>query len=254
MSKKPNDAPSSPTDSQNASFSVSELKKFSDLLPSLSIISLVLVSVFNIGYFSNIGLHFLGLIDLTNIVYSIGLVFGGLIVVANLLGTIIDILIKLARDVDAVDNLRRGLRLIIGTFALIATIVVSLSPSYRPDFFTVEAYFFVLFSLLFIWALVAILLRYMPSGKIKFSEMMVGMIALVSADLSAGKAVASQQISQPKQFYTFFTKSGVVYGLNLIRSSSSGFIVAKDQAISFLSKDEVKAIRSENTVADIKKR
>ncbi|OCK59436.1 hypothetical protein LMTR3_17245 [Bradyrhizobium sp. LMTR 3] len=213
-----------------------------------------MVSVFNIGYFSNIGLHFLGLIDLTNIVYSIGLVFGGLILVANVLGAVIDILIKLAREAKAIGNLRRNLRLFFGILALAATILVGLPTPYRPDFFTAEAYFSVLFSLLFIWALIKILLRYKSSGDIKFSEIMLGIIALVSADLSAGKAVAEQQISQPKQLYTFLTKSGVVYGVNLIRSSSSGFIVANDHVISFLSKDEVKAIRSERSVTDMKKR
>lgn len=252
LSKKSNDGPSLPTGSQNASLGASELKKYViDLFPSLSIVALVLVSIFNIGYFSSIGLHFLGLIDFTNIVYSIGLVFGGLILVANILGAVIDILIRLARDAKTVGDIHRWLRICLGTLALVATISISLPLPYRPEFVTAQVYFSILFSLLFIWALIKILLRYKSTNGIKFSEIMVGVFALIGADISAGKAVADRQISQQTQLYTFFTKSGVVYGVNLVRSSSSGFIVAKDRVISFLSKDEVKAISSERALTDL---
>jgi len=40
---------------------------------AISLAAIALLSIFNIGYFWKIGLHFLGLIDLTNLVYSFGL-------------------------------------------------------------------------------------------------------------------------------------------------------------------------------------
>ena len=55
------------------------LDKLSKFTPPLSILALVLVSVFNIGYFSRIGIHFLGLIDLSNIAYSVGITFVALL-------------------------------------------------------------------------------------------------------------------------------------------------------------------------------
>ncbi|MEA2876881.1 MAG: hypothetical protein QOF14_2077 [Hyphomicrobiales bacterium] len=52
------------------------LDKLLKYWPLVTVASLAIVSVFNVGYFSVIGLHFVGVMDLTNIVYSIGLVFG----------------------------------------------------------------------------------------------------------------------------------------------------------------------------------
>src|SRR5690242_7124422 len=48
--------------------------------PIIAAAALAIVSVFNIGYFTIIGLHFIGVMDLSNIVYAIGLVFGVMIV------------------------------------------------------------------------------------------------------------------------------------------------------------------------------
>jgi hypothetical protein len=48
--------------------------------PVITVSALAVVSVFNIGYFSILGLHFIGVMDLSNIVYSVGLVFGLMIV------------------------------------------------------------------------------------------------------------------------------------------------------------------------------
>jgi hypothetical protein len=112
LGKQSNEDTSLSKSSTDVSFGASELKQYViELLPALSITALILVSIFNIGYFSNIGLHFLGLIDFTNIVYSIGLVFAGLVLIANLLGAIIDVSIKLARDVDAANRLGRWVRI-----------------------------------------------------------------------------------------------------------------------------------------------
>jgi hypothetical protein len=44
--------------------------------PHISVAAFALGAVFNIGYYSEIGLHFIGTADLTNLVYSAGLVFG----------------------------------------------------------------------------------------------------------------------------------------------------------------------------------
>src|SRR5262249_30460652 len=45
------------------------------LLPVAAAIAFASLSVFNVGYFWNIGLHFLGIVDFNNIVYSFGLTF-----------------------------------------------------------------------------------------------------------------------------------------------------------------------------------
>src|SRR4051794_16354740 len=49
------------------------LEKIGKYLPAISLLALASLSFFNIGYFWRIGLHFLGVTDLSNIVYSFGL-------------------------------------------------------------------------------------------------------------------------------------------------------------------------------------
>jgi hypothetical protein len=43
------------------------------VIPGLSAAALIVLTLFNVGYFSRIGLHFLGLIDVSNLVYSFAL-------------------------------------------------------------------------------------------------------------------------------------------------------------------------------------
>lgn len=43
-------------------------------LPAITGAALFVLSIFNIGYFSKIGLHFIGVMDLTNLVYSLSFI------------------------------------------------------------------------------------------------------------------------------------------------------------------------------------
>ncbi|WLB57471.1 hypothetical protein [Bradyrhizobium japonicum] len=47
-----------------------EAAKLITFIPAISVLALLILSIFNIGYFSKVGLHFLGVMDLTNLVYS----------------------------------------------------------------------------------------------------------------------------------------------------------------------------------------
>lgn len=225
---------------------VGSIKTATELLPLFSVLALILVSVFNIGYFSNIGLHFLGLIDFTNLVYSFGLVFGGLILFANFIGAALDILLRLARDGQGVKISLKWLHAGAIVLAIGATALICLPKELRPPFFGTHAYTTFISSIVFVWAMLKSVLRYKSTRKIKFSEVILSVLTLLVADLSVGKAVSDHQVSQQSQHYTVTTKSGVMVGMNLVRSSSSGFVVAKHGTISFISKDEVKRISSES--------
>jgi hypothetical protein len=222
-------------------------KKAIESLPFFSVASLVLVSVFNIGYFANIGLHFLGLIDFTNMVYSIGLVFGGLILFINIFAVAIDVILRVSRNSNNTIAIERWLACFAGGVIAIATLLLALPHDYQPITLTVGAYFVLLFAFLFLWSALNIALQYRRTQSFRFRDITLCLFALVSADLSLGKAVADSHITQQTQFYTIATKSGVLTGVILVRSSSNGFIVARNGAISFLSKDEVKSISSEQS-------
>jgi hypothetical protein len=48
--------------------------KLISYLPAITGVAILVLSIFNIGYFSKIGLHFLGVMDLTNLVYSLSFI------------------------------------------------------------------------------------------------------------------------------------------------------------------------------------
>jgi hypothetical protein len=50
------------------------LDKLAKYVPHISILSFILVAIFNIGFFYKVGIHFLGVIDINNLVYPLGFV------------------------------------------------------------------------------------------------------------------------------------------------------------------------------------
>lgn len=71
----------------------------------LSLAAFALVSIFNIGYFSRIGLHFLGLVDLTNIVYSFAIVLAVLLALLQIFtGDVIENLRGYALKQESMDH------------------------------------------------------------------------------------------------------------------------------------------------------
>jgi hypothetical protein len=49
------------------------LDQFTRFVPAISLLAAAALSVFNVGYFWRIGLHYIGLADLSNVIYSLGL-------------------------------------------------------------------------------------------------------------------------------------------------------------------------------------
>jgi hypothetical protein len=49
------------------------LENITRLFPAISLVLVATLSIFNIGYLWRFGIHYLGIIDLSNVVYSFGL-------------------------------------------------------------------------------------------------------------------------------------------------------------------------------------
>ena len=60
--------------------------KMTTAIPLLSAIALAILTVFNVGYFSKVGLRFSGIVDLSNMVYSFALAFGAVGLIVALCG------------------------------------------------------------------------------------------------------------------------------------------------------------------------
>jgi hypothetical protein len=111
--------------------------------PIIAASALAIVSVFNIGYFSVIGLHFMGVMDVSNIVYSVGLVFGLMIVpIVMFPDNLIAAFKEIASSQKAMLKLNRAMKFVtwgIGLFFAIGLFVhrpyISITGLFALDFF-----------------------------------------------------------------------------------------------------------------------
>src|SRR5262245_57319689 len=62
------------------------LERLTKALPLISLGAFTIFSIFNVGYFWHIGLHFIGVVDISNLVYSFGLALVALVVFSQLAG------------------------------------------------------------------------------------------------------------------------------------------------------------------------
>src|SRR6185295_8989176 len=83
---------------------------------------LCLMALFNIGYFYIVGFHFIGVTDISNVVYSFGLIFASALIL-SLLGSFIWLLFN--RVVDAWTRLKRNIQWVIFAIStIVATSVI----------------------------------------------------------------------------------------------------------------------------------
>src|SRR5258705_6089135 len=81
--------------------------------PVVTVAALAVVSVFNIGYFTTIGLHFIGVMDLSNIVYAVGLVYSLIIVpIVMFPDNLVEALRDIANSKDAARNINRVMKFV----------------------------------------------------------------------------------------------------------------------------------------------
>jgi hypothetical protein len=95
------------------------LERLMKYWPIITVSAVTIVSVFNIGYFTIIGMHFLGVMDISNIVYAVGLVFGLLIIpIVMFPDNLLSVLRDVANSQDLTLKLERGRKWITGGLAL----------------------------------------------------------------------------------------------------------------------------------------
>src|SRR6266566_410178 len=97
------------------------------ILPAATTITFVSLSMFNVGYFWKIGLHFLGIVDLNNIVYSFGLTLGLWMVLVFVGLNVVDILFEAMSET----SIRRSMRT--STFFWWVGITLSLLALLTPE-------------------------------------------------------------------------------------------------------------------------
>lgn len=240
--------------------------KLAKSIPLISIVALLLTGVFNIGYFSRIGLHFLGIIDLSNVVYSFGLVFVFLIFLLPLVVGLRDFFRWLFRALASVqldepaDKQSDELAKEIGWIRWFGRLMWFVGAVVGVGIFTYSAEIFeknyVLALALFICSILFGAMAFWSSrqgeanilemlGESNISLMLVTVAFLVMFIYFLGRAVADYYMFISPDLYTISIKGhGQIEDARIVRSSSNGFIVSVKGKIIFVPQSEIAKIEA----------
>jgi hypothetical protein len=225
------------------------LDRLSKFTPQLSILALVLVSVFNIGYFFRIGIHFLGLMDLSNIVYSMAITYVGL------LGGLQVVMLALfqgeklfahekASEVYSLFTKIFVVPLLIAFAILVILLAIETIPTwlgaYSDKIMLGASVFLVAYS-----GVGDMIGYYKKRRKFSDERTLATFYFLLFAVSCAGRVEASYLAFGTDHYYRVTDKHGVDSVVRIVRSSSSGFLVSKDGKIMFIPKDEVSRVATE---------
>jgi len=111
------------------------LKGAMSRLPQISVGTVVLTAIFNIGFFSEVGLHFIGTMDFTNFVYSLALVFSALAIWTQSTFYFTDLFLTLtAQPREAWPKFLKWQLIVLGVVAVIYAVAFFAPRKYTPEF------------------------------------------------------------------------------------------------------------------------
>ena len=199
---------------------------------------LYLMSLFNIGYFYVVGFHFIGVTDISNIVYSFGLVFlFAMLFLAFglffwlLIETISHLWPQLPKKFQVACAVIMICILLVGLVLLIRLDTKNVSATTAA----IAAGFVGILTLLILHR------EWKSKGTVDPFPLVLAAVLVSLGAMIGGFSVAEQQIASDAT-YEVLTKSGVISGVKILRSSSSGFIVYQDNRILFVPSGEVRLI------------
>src|ERR1043165_226070 len=203
-------------------------------ISAVSLAAVTALSLFNVGYFWKIGLHFVGLVDLTNLVYS-----AGLAIVPIFLGI-------LAAGFASPRRPKLWMIIILGIIggALILWGTSRFGPrSHEPELMENGAILLgmvISLSAFLTWTLD----RYRQTNQWDWRDTAVLLLISFGTAFQAGMLMVSLELSD-RITYTVTTKSDLLEHARLLRSSSTGFILAVNGSVMFVPLAEVKTIKSD---------
>jgi hypothetical protein len=214
-------------------------------IPAITIIALFILAVFNIGYFSRIGLHFLGVMDFSNLVYSFSFVV--MIVAgslgASLWGDYLETLVKYSSTFEGRKRILWAVGAFLFTIVAILAVIHFYFPQIEPKHFLSDR----LVALVSCAAAIILLaVEYADFKKYHRVGISGGGLTLILSILALyylGRAVAEHQIYTVKTTYEFEVKDRYLPIIGkILRSSSVGFVIFTDDRILFLPQGEIKRV------------
>jgi hypothetical protein len=202
--------------------------------PVLTVVALAAVSLFNIGYFSAIGLQFIGVMDSSNIVYSIAIILGVLLFPAIMIQKFFSWLPEFMSRPDAVQRTDKVFG-VVAAFSLLimigGVIVGRLTYGFAIAFCAMA--FVSTLSTYVLWVSKGTL-----SKRLAFRPVLFWTMAI----FQVGNAWANYEAFDSSAQYTLVTKENRYANVRLVRTSSNGFIIARDSQIVYIPAGELKSI------------
>lgn len=226
-------------------------------IPQITVGAVVSVAIFNIGYFSKLGIHFLGVMDISNIVYSFGLIFGlGIVLVQFLQGFALVHLFNFVKRPTAKEVFWRfSRRVLLPALICLSVVMLLIASRLLPPQFLPEgtlrwdAIIAFYFALILSWGMVSTLVNYHlePKGFVPL-DIATTIIVSISLVFYVGRAVAAYEAFDNPFLYQLAMKNNITLDVRIVRSSSMGFIVVENGFLLFLPRDQVFEVRSKDKI------
>jgi hypothetical protein len=222
--------------------------KIQQYWPQLTLLTIAISAFFNVGYFSAIGIHFIGLTDFSNVVYSLGLAFstvmvGGLILMGassegfakrldySSTRVIIRVMAKVVLPLIA------GALILL--FALIYNRIIGgwIIRNQPLDSLLFGISVVIIFSLIFdLWQ------KRQADLPIAPGDWLAVLIMLFLLTYSSGAYLATHYAHQTATMYKITNKVGMESIVRIVRSSSLGLLVSENDKIAFVPKEEIRRV------------
>lgn len=225
---------------------ISVVKGALSRLPQISLVALLLTAIFNVGFYSEVGLHFIGTMDFTNFIYSFALVFSVLLGFTQSFFFLTGEFLAFASQPHVAWPKMRYWLAIYAALIIVVFLAGALAPrKYVPEIFLFanpwgEVTLFTGFTII---QLMASYVWY--KGEVfTWADLGYSLFPVFFAVFWWGKATAYSQVFS-SQRYTLTTHQSVLNGASLVRTSPAGFLISVDGTIMFFPISEIRSVIAE---------
>jgi hypothetical protein len=212
------------------------------ILPAAATVAFASLSTFNVGYFWDIGLHFLGIVDLNNIVYSFGLTFFLWMVLVFVGLKWVDIFSEPMSETSIRRSMRTS-KFVMWIGGILFALGLAPFEGWADE---IVRYGVALVGLILLWGAWSVrsFLDYKTSGIAKQHDLAFLVLVPFVIFFYTGKFVAAWQRSQDDTYTITTINSASIENARLLRTSSAGVILLAEERILFIPQSQIAQIKS----------
>lgn len=210
---------------------ISFFENWASITAGASLIFFSALFMFQLGFFQHIGFGFLGLIGASE------LLINATLIIPPVVGIIVGLVMGIDKFGEFVDNLVHVLQFrvvrVVGLFVYFAVCIYFIFTDPMMGVFVIPSFTAAIFMSL------AMVHEWRHLKTISYNRIAALVVLLGLGLLTTGWVSARNLVCCSTELYTVKTKSGLLQGVKILRSSQSGIIYSLADEIAFLSKDEI---------------